>query len=170
VELVRFSNKYLAGLYLLFVSANTWLTGCNQGVGPEPLPQYGISGVVKFRNWPPRDSVVDLRLVAFKNFSSQNIIAQLLAGEARFTDSLKPYGAASIHYTLLLSPLQPGNLSYIAVAQRFGASLFADWRAVGVFYRSGDTTHPGSVFVPANAVVPGINIDVDFSNPPPQQF
>lgn len=113
------------------------------------------------------DNVIDLRFVAFKSRPTQNIVAEVIAGRARYTETLQPYGADSIAYTLLLAPLAPGNYEYVAVAQQFGPNLLADWRVVGLYHGSEPPGTPAAVFVPANTIVHDINIHVDFSNPLP---
>jgi hypothetical protein len=129
---------------------------------------YGISGTVYFRNWPPQDSVVDLRVVSFKNSPSADILNDVLQGKAGFTPTLEPYGADSLHYSLTLNPLAPGAFAYTAVAQRYGQNINTDWRAVGVYRAGGDTSQPGSIDVPADRLLTGIDIVVDFHHPPPQ--
>jgi len=146
--------------------------GCDQGLAPESASNtvtrpHGISGMIHFRNWPPQDSVVDLRLVSFKGQPSQNLVSDVLNGKAKYTATLLPYGADSISYTLLLAPLAPGTFAYTAVAQQYGPNLYTDWRAVGVYHAPNDTTRPGAIFVPPDSVVRGINITVDFQHPPP---
>jgi hypothetical protein len=152
---------------LLFI-----LGGCDEGLSPvsasSPASRHGISGAIYFRNWPPRDSVLDLRLAAFKGLPSSDLVSDIQQGRARFTDMLSPYGADSIPYRLLLAPLSPGRFSYIGVAQQFGPNIQRDWRLVGVYHAGGDTTSPGFIDVPADSVVPGVNITVDFLHPPPQ--
>jgi hypothetical protein len=145
--------------------------GCDQGLSPvsvsAPASLHGISGTITFHHWPPRDSLLDLRLAAFKNLPSSDLVADIRQGRARFTETLTPYGADSIPYRLLLAPLPPGRFSYVGVAQQFGPNIQQDWRLVGVYRTTGDTTSPGFVDVPADSVVPGVNINVDFLNPPP---
>jgi hypothetical protein len=146
------------------------LIGCDQGVAPAPelgtpAALYGISGMIDFQHWPPRDSIIDLRLVAFKTYPPQDILTEVLQGRARYTGTLTPYGADSIAYTLYLTPLPPGPLAYIVVAEQFGSNIQADWRVVGVY---GDSTGPFSVTVPADSVLENVNLHVDFEHLPPQ--
>ena len=154
---------------ILFVSLFHF-QGCDQGLSPESAathgPVYGISGTVYFANWPPSDSVLDLRVVSFKNFPSQDIIDEVLQGRAGYTETLQPYGADSLRYTLLLSPIPPGAFAYTVVAQRFGPNIRADWKAVGEYYANGDTSGPGIIIVPADSILPGADIRVDFRKPP----
>jgi hypothetical protein len=128
---------------------------------------YGISGTIYFKNWPPSDSVVDLRVVSFKDTLSSDILNQVLQGKAGYSGTLQPYGADSISYTLVLSPIPPGPFSYTAVAQRFGPNINTDWRAVGTYSDGPDSTHPGSITVPTEGILSGINIHVDFHHLPP---
>ena len=144
---------------------------CDQGLSPgtsvRQIPVYGISGTVHFKNWPPADSIVDLRVVSFKTFPSQDILSEVLKGKAAYTETLQPYGADSIPYTLVLSRLPPGAFAYTVVAQQFGQNITADWRAVGEYHAAGDTSHPGSITVAADSILTGIDIVVDFRQPPP---
>ena len=148
------------------------ISGCDEGLAPSTTAtrsaSYGISGYVHFRNWPPVDSVVDLRLAALKSHPSSDIVSDVQSGRARFTESALPYGVDSAAYTLILSPLPPGIFSYIGVAQRYGGDIFHDWRVVGIYYNGGDTSAPGSVNVPPDSIVRGVNIFVDFNDLPPQ--
>jgi hypothetical protein len=144
--------------------------GCDKGLAPAPEPQpYGFEGTIYFQNWPPRNNVIDLRVVVFKNYPPRNIFAEISQGNAKYSETLLPYyGSDSASYTLYLSPLPPGRYEYIVVAQQFGPNIFNDWRAVGVYYANSDTTSPAVLIVPENTVVRGVNINVDFQNPPPQ--
>ena len=143
---------------------------CNQGLAPENSQNsnsrpYGVQGVVKFRNWPPQDSIRDLRLGVLKNYPVTDIVNEVLQGRARFTDQLS-YRVDSLSYTLTLSPLPPGQFPFVGVAQQFGPNVQKDWRIVGIYYANGDTTKPGVVTVPSDSIVPHIDINVDFLHPP----
>ena len=165
-------KKSISQNAVVFVVCMLFFWCCEQGLSPETavqqLPPYGIKGVVYFKNWPPADSIRDLRLAALKNSPSSDVINEILQGRARYTETLVPYGADSIVYQLILTPLATGIFPYVAVAQQFGPNLQKDWRVVGVYYKGGDTTMPGAVDVPADSIVPMINISVDFLHLPPQ--
>ncbi|MBI1804468.1 MAG: hypothetical protein HY033_01415 [Ignavibacteriae bacterium] len=145
--------------------------GCHEGLAPASasptVSSYGIRGVITFKNWPPADSVHDLRLGILQNYPVQDIPNEVLQGHARFTDRL-PYGLDSVSYTLMLAPLPPGRFPFVGVAQQFGPNIQTDWRVVGIYYAGGDTTKPGAVDIPPDSVVPSININVDFQHLPPQ--
>jgi len=155
------------GIGILFVLVLMYFVSCDQGLSPVSVsvPPSGISGFVYFSHWPPADSVVDLRLAALRNPPSSNLINEVLQGKAKFTSSLSPYGADSIAYTLILTP---GKYVYVGVAQQFGPNIEQDWRVVGVYHALGESVNPDSVIVPADSIVNGINVYVDFNNIPPQ--
>jgi|SRR5271169_1587643 len=161
-EIVRSTVVGILIVLLMFV-----FVSCDQGLAPVSLsvPPSGIRGFVFFNHWPPADSVVDLRLAALKNPPTLNLINEVLQGEAQFTNTLSPYGADSIAYTLILTP---GKYVYIGVAQQFGPNIQQDWRVVGVYHAVGESMNPDSVTVPADSIVNGINVYVDFNNIPPQ--
>ena len=46
-----------------------FLAGCDHGLAPPSENQRtAISGTITYQNWPPADSLKDLRLVAFKEY------------------------------------------------------------------------------------------------------
>ncbi len=147
------------------------ISACEQGIAPvaNPVPgrSYGIRGTIYFLHWPPPDSILDLRVAALQHYPVASIPDEVLNGRARYSDQL-PYGRDSIAYQLTLPPLPPGTIPFIGVAQRYGPNVQQDWRVVGVYYAGGDTTQPGQVVVPADSMVPGVNIIVDFNHLPPQ--
>lgn len=125
----------------------------------------GIEGIINFRNWPAESTLVDLRLVAFKNYPPGDIVSEVMLGNAQFTESLKPYFSDSLAYMLLLNGMPWNVIQYIVVAQQYGPNIQADWKMVGVYYSPGDTSKPGSVALSPSGVNGGINITVDFLNP-----
>ena len=73
-------NLMASALTLLLIGC----LGCNEELGPINEPS-GFRGVIRFKNWPPPDSLRDLRLVAFDAFptDSAQILITLLAGGGR---------------------------------------------------------------------------------------
>lgn len=160
-------RRHLRFVLVLF---SLLLTSCENGLSPETtaapaVKNYGISGVIHFRNWPPNDSVLDLRLAVLKDTSINNLLNDVLQGKARYTNTIH-YGVDSEKYTLLLPPLSPGIFPLVGVAQQYGPDIQKDWRVVGLYYANNDSSAPGAVVVPADSIVPNINITVDFSRPP----
>ena len=128
-----------------------------------------MKGIIHFRHWPPADSVADLRLAALQNYPVDDLVGEVLQGRAQFTESLlSAFGLDSVAYTLLLAPLPPGRIPFVGVAQRFGPNVQTDWRVVGIYYAPNDTSTPGSVIVPPDSVIGGIDVTVDFLKHLPQ--
>ena len=168
------SNKISSHLFIACILVGLlYNIRCNQGLAPENSGgtsnnrPYGIQGVVKFKNWPPQDSIKDLRLGVLQHYPVADIVNEVLQGRAKFTDRLS-YGVDSLSYTLTLSPLPSGQFPFVGIAQQFGPNAQTDWRIVGIYYANGDTTKPGVVTVPSDSIVPNININVDFLHLPPQ--
>lgn len=65
------------------------LFSCNHGINPEEADkikpgqtkQSGISGTIYYQNWP-QGSLIDLRLVIFKNYLPVDIVGEVTSGEA----------------------------------------------------------------------------------------
>jgi hypothetical protein len=167
VHKIRRHQKYYL-LYLLSIFLSLIPNyGCDQGLAPI-VKHRGISGTVYFMNWLPIDSLRDLRVVAFKDAPSGNIVSDISSGRAEYTSQLQPFFIDSISYRLQFATLPAGKISYIAVAQQYGPNSMKDWRVVGVFYADNDTTKPGTVNIPQDSFVDGVNIFVNFHNIPPQ--
>ena len=126
-------------------------TGCDTGLGPPDAPS-GFSGVIRFKHWPPADSVWELRIVAFPSYPSD-----------LFADSIR------YSFTSEGTTLDVGVYNYVAFAWRPTANLF-DWRPAGVYSTGPGQFDPAPVRVLLHKNVTGINIDVDFSNPPPKPW
>ncbi len=155
--------------FLLSVSSALLFFGCSDhGLEPEPSVEPGFGGVIYYRNWPPLDSLKDLRIVAFRDFPPQSIVGDIISGRAfvfpKLGESHLPFFVDSTAYSFFVPP---GRYAYVAVAQQFGDSLFRDWRAVGQYDLDSDVTIPSAVEVSDNTFVSRVNIFVDFWNPPP---
>lgn len=163
-------NLFYLGALFLFLS-------CDKGVGPAtqtppPAPSGYLAGRIQFQNWPPADSLIDLRLVAFQRFPPSNIVNEVLSGGAEVYPTLGDtnhltYYVASLDY---VAKFTAREYKYIVVAQRFGPAITTDWRAVGQYDLDSNYAVPSSATVVANDTTRNININVDFHNPPPQPF
>jgi len=148
------------------------LFDCDHGLAPtDSETKTGIAGTITYQdNWPPADSLKNLRLVVFKNFPPQDIIVEILTGEAFVyppidTTSLA-FNVSSQDYTL---DLPIGTYEYVAVAQQYGDNLFTDWRAVGQYDTDSDSL-PTSILLEKNLFLENIDIHVDFEKLPIQPF
>jgi hypothetical protein len=131
-----------------------------------------MTGLITYRHWPQRDSLVDLRFVAFTEFPPQNIVSSVLNGVAVVypplgDTALIPFYVDSLRFDI---PIRAGHYPYVVVAQQYDSIVTKDWRVVGQYDLDSNLTVPSAVDVPDGGVVSDINISVDFSNPPPQPF
>ena len=167
-------SRIAAGV--LLVLTLIWF-GCDKGLEPLNEPS-GFSGVIRFKNWLPPDSVLELRLVAFERYPSDtsNIIRALLSGEAVV---YPPVGAKGFEMYVDSIPYVFSNegavikvtkYEYVVVAHRYGTNFLADWRPAGVYTTTPNSFEPAPVLVLLHRIVPDINIDVDFHNPPPKPW
>jgi hypothetical protein len=151
--------------------------GCDEGLAPLNEPS-GFSGVISFRNWPPADSVRELRLVAFQEYPSDSsgIIPALLAGRAVIYPQIAEKGFRAFVDTIQYSfttrgtNLQVVTYNYVAVAWQYGSNVFADWRPAGVYTLQPGTFEPAPVHMLLHQITPNIDIQVDFHNPPPNPW
>jgi len=150
-------------LYILIISILIY--SCDGGL--EPLPKSMIIGTVYYHNdWLPDSSIKDLRVVAFKNYPPNDILTEVLSGEAVFSESLLPFFTDSSTFSIDV-PDAPINYNYIAIARQYG-SLF-DWDAIGVFTDDYINFTPKSLYIDKHSFK-RISIVVDFKNYPPQPF
>ena len=157
-------------LYLLIAA----LHSCGDGIapGPEKSGEPGFSGTAYFEGaWP--DSVARTHIVLFKDplLSPEDFNAFNL----RYVSQEIPYGVDEFYFSTrdsnVVGNIQPGEYSYLAVAQSASPSLSLnrkDWYVVGVYYRQSDTTEPGILRIPENEFIEGIEINCDYGNLPEQ--
>jgi len=159
------------------------LSGCDRGLAPpapEPWTEFsGFSGTIHFKNWPPLDSVQELRVVAFRHYpsDSSSIFQLLVSGEAVVypaigLKSLLQYGADTTSYVMTddSTSLKVGIYEYVVVAQKYGANIFSDWKPAGLYTKTPGSFVPAPVEVILNRITPGYDIYVDFHNPPPKPW
>lgn len=151
---------------------------CDHGIDPgepednsTPTNPTGIEGKIYYQNWPPLDSLYNLKLVVFKNYPPGDIVGEVTGGSAiaypEVLDENLPYNVDSTNYTLELSS---GIYEYIAVAQQYGPYLFLDWRAVGQYDTTLQDSIPTAITVIDDSMLSKINIYVDFDSLPGQPF
>ena len=157
-------------IYVLFL-LSIFLLACDQGLAPPPTqPNSFLSGLIQYVNgknkWPPKDSVIDIRAVAFKNYPPADILNAVTKGDAFYSASL-PLFVDTASFSIEI-PEPPLTINYLVVAQQYGSLM--EWRVIGVWTLSGDNTKPSSVQVEPGKTYDGLNIFVDFDNLPPQPF
>ena len=159
-------------IYLLsFIAC---FSACNHGLQPtegSPDELTGISGIITYQHWALAEPLFDLRLVVFKNFPPDNILNEVLSGNAIVYPGLSeqglPFPVDTIRYTV---SLDPGIYEYVVVAWQFGPSVTSDWRAAGLFQISDSDRSPRPVVISEGSLLENIDIHVDFSDLPPQPF
>ncbi|MBZ0243968.1 MAG: hypothetical protein K8F24_12175, partial [Bacteroidales bacterium] len=122
-------KKYL---YILIIYSIIFV-GCNEGLAPPELSEKTtVKGIVFYKdgeaNWPPADSIKDLRVAAFKDYPPKDIINEILSGNAYFTAESLPINASSSTFSLDIYDA-PTEINYVAVAQNYGGIM--EWRALG---------------------------------------
>jgi hypothetical protein len=150
-----------------------FILSCDHGIKPPDLPEQktAISGTIFYTNWPVADSLQNLKLVIFKNFPPEDIVSEVIGGNAvaypeNLTENL-PYNQDSTFYEM---ELEAGDYAYVVIAQQFGADVFNDWRAVGQYDTSPADSLPTAITVVQDSVLKNIDIYVDFKNLPIQPF
>jgi hypothetical protein len=183
---MTFGRFLLGSLVILMVV----LPGCDGGLGPIVEPT-GFSGVITYKNWPPSDSLLELRLVVFEEIptDSAGLIVAVLSAAQNLEDvkaaiypplgpghsvaeALQVLGnnnADSVKYEFLKEStwLKERTYKYVVLAWRYGPMYFSDWAPAGVYTYEPGSTLPAPVVVRANRLLKDINISVDFHNLPP---
>jgi hypothetical protein len=153
---------------------------CDGGLAPPPPVELGFSGTVHFTpgSWPT-DSLISLWIFASKVYplDSAKVYSGLFTTPNTIflypsvTQSLPLSEVDSLSYSF---PLSSGTYKYIGVIQQVSPDLINRgiriFRVVGFYKDSTNSSQPGIVIVNDNYQVKGVNIDVDFRNPPPQPF
>jgi hypothetical protein len=151
-----------------------FLPGCDHGLEPpKENVRTAISGIISYQNWPPPDSLLDLRLVAFKEYPPTNIFFEVTSGRAIVYPPILNEGLPLnvTDYTYIMD-LPAGEYAYLVVAQQYGINITSDWRAVGQYDTTGTglDSIPTTIMLKENRVLDSINIRVDFHNLPYQPF
>ncbi len=154
-------------LTLFFIS-------CDKGLSPNlEEGKAGFGGTITFSGeWNPR--VKQTNVVVFQNPLLS--VADFNIFNLKFVSETIPYGLQTYKYTTdnensILSTIDAGQISYIAVAQSEKDTLSLsreDWKIVGLYYIGNDTLQPGSIIIPEATYLDRINIHCDFNNPPEQ--
>lgn len=142
---------------LLLLSMILLVSGCDHGLEPpEVAPVGAIRGEIMYlnpENWPPRDSVVDLRFFALPFVPRDTLDLFRDLSQLVFSEPLA-YGVT--HDSFFVDSIRAQVYVYSGVAQQTSRNLL-DWRPVGLadLYQ----VRPGETME--------LSITVDFNNPPP---
>jgi hypothetical protein len=153
------------------------LLSCDGGLAPTPIIDPGFGGTITFvhSTWPPRDSLVNLWIVASQDYplDSITVFAGIFSNPPRIyaypnlAQNL-PFNVDTLSYAF---HLPPANYKYIVVIQRFRNELNARaLKVVGLYGRQDDPQQPRSLSLHDFEFINGININVNFYKLPPQPF
>ena len=147
---------------------------CDHGLKPtdsESDQKSGISGYISYQNWPPADSLKDLRLVIFKKFPPDNILGEVISGNAIVYPGLNESNLLFYTDTTnFIVELEPGIYEYVVIAQQYGPNINSDWLAVGQYDTVITDRLPTKITAKPGQILQNINIHVDFHNLPIQPF
>ncbi|HPI19007.1 MAG TPA: hypothetical protein PKY56_01420 [Candidatus Kapabacteria bacterium] len=157
---------------LIIILFFSFLIACNEGLAPSEKEQKtSINGIVHYingkNNWPPTDSCFAVRIVAFKNYPPQNIIQELTEENAYFTLNSLPLFVDSSDFSLEIKNA-PVELKYIVAALQYTKDLTSQ-KVIGVWSLNENKFEPSSIVIERGKSY-SININVDFSELPPQPF
>lgn len=153
------------------------LASCDKGIAPTGTGEVkpGFGGTITYvSSPPPRDSLVQLRVIAVPYYPIDSVVAVLIQkisdGTIPFSDTLQVANIDSgktQQYSFFLSPAE---YKYVAVVQQYGDLIFEDWRVVGIYGFTPSSPYPASVTVTAGKFQTGVDFVVDFKHLPPQPF
>ena len=165
--------------FLIFIILCVVFIACDAGLAPASPAELGFSGSVYFvpGSWPA-DSLVSLWIFASQVYplDSSKVYAGLFGNPVTIflypsMSSSLPFYVDSLEYSF---PLSSGIYKYIGVIQQKDSDLqglgVRVFKVVGFYQDSVNSSLPGIVQVNDSVQVKGININVDFNNPPPQPF
>lgn len=139
--------------------------------GLEPIPAEQktlIKGTISFvdekDNWPPQDSILSLKVIAFKNYPPTDMIGDIINGLAYYTADSLPLFQKSIQYQIEITD-PPQTIEYLVVAYQYG-TIF-EWKAAGVYCLEGDPRKPLEIVAKKGKQYTA-SINVDFNHLPPQ--
>lgn len=147
--------------FVLIIFAPFLLAGCEGGLEPpveETNPTGVITGIVTYSGeWPPADSLKDLRFVPLKSVpqTAQDIFSDI--NNLVFSEQLDYFVERD---TFTVENVPNGRYIYNTVAQQYGTNIFEDWRPVGLYEENG-----GAIIVDGDTT--SITVHVDFDNLPP---
>lgn len=167
-------NFVMKNNFFIIIFITIFFIQCDKGLSPYDAEQVpaGISGTVYFQNWPPQDSLYDIRVVVFRNYPPQNIVGEVLEGRAVVFPEISepdtiPFYIDSLAYSM---QMETGLWQFLAVAQQFGPDLYNDWRVVGQYVKSEHDSLPSPIILQEGDFLSDLNIHVNFDSLPPQPF
>jgi hypothetical protein len=168
---------------LIIIPICLTLIACDGGLAPpppKPPVELGFSGTIYYApgSWPPVDSLVNLMIFASQIYPLDSSLVSTGLFSDPPTIFLYPQIGQSLSFfedsTSYSFPLKSGTYKYIGVLQQLSSDMLTYgirvFRVVGFYRDPLIPSQPGSVVVNDTSQIEGININVDFQNPPAQPF
>jgi hypothetical protein len=149
------------------------LISCDGGLAPKPESEKSfLTGTVVYKqgkaNWPPADSILAVRAVAFKKYpDSTGILNDIISGNAYFTLNSMPLFVDSSLFSFEITDT-PTELVYIAAVQQYD-SLLTSQKVIGLYNVSSEKHTPSRLYIEPGKTY-HITIEVDFDDLPPMPF
>ena len=160
-------------IFLLF---SLLIVACDEGLAPLNTPESVTSSFLNGRihyiggksNWPGKDSVFAIRIVAFKDYPPKDIKTEIITANALFTVLSLPLNVDSSDFSIEI-PTPPVTYKYIVAAMQYDSTNIMAQKAVGVYAINRDPNSPTTLSIEKGKNY-FIDIYVDFKNLPPQPF
>ncbi len=161
-------------IHIIFLIAVLLFFSCDKGLSPDMAsPKVGFGGTITFiGTWNPeaKQTYVVLFKDPLLSISDFNVF------NLKYVSDTIPNGIQIYHYSSndvnsLISSIEPGEYSYLAVAQTKKDTLSLnriDWFVAGLYYSNNDTSQPGKLTIPEATYVDSVDFICDFNNPPSQ--
>lgn len=145
---------------------------CDKGLAPVEEGEAFLSGKIIYtagkEGWPQADSVHGIRIVAFREFPSSDIINEVVGGNAVFQLGSLPFFEDSTEFRIRVEKA-PVTFKYIVVAHQYKDSITSQ-RVVSVYNLENDPSAPPSSLHLKAGDTSDIRLYVDWNNIPPQPF
>ena len=154
------------------------IASCDGGLGPAPEQKAGFEGTIRFvrTSWPPADSIFGLWV-----FTSQEYLSDSTAiFTGLFTTPPTIYLYPGLTGSLSLAPMDSvtyvlypvaGTYAYTGVIQQTSPAISAgNLRIVGLYRKPVPGFIAETLSVRPAEFIGGVDIAVDFNNPPPQPY
>jgi hypothetical protein len=161
---------------LLTIVLSLQFLSCESGLEPISSTATYMRGTISYTGdsttFPRKDSLLDLRVVAFREIPRDtNVLLTILSGNAVFTSqSLLDLTSYNLDIVIPDSLANNGvTYKYICVAQRYGANINSDWRVVSIYSTTGNN-EPASINFKRGTQRSNVNFTIDWRKIPPQPF
>lgn len=155
---------------IILIIALLSFASCDGGLEP-PRDKSFLKGKIIFaggaNNWPAVDSIFGVRVAAFRSMPNENILNDIINGNAYFTLESLPMFVDTAEFEIEIDDA-PVDLVYIVAVIQNALPLTAQIVG-GVYNTSGDFNQPAVLNIEKGRTY-DIEIEVDFDDLPPMPF